>query len=1151
MYRKCLVQSVFSLYFCTQVFSRIINLKIYIKMKNTSVLRILILLPLFFCLEKLEAQVTIGANMAPQPFSVLELIAKYKSSPDAYGGLRLPQLSTAQRNTITGLSSADAYGLMIYNTDNNCTEYWNRIKWVSLCLGTANITLESNCPTDPPDPVPADGMVSPPCVFMPIDDPHCSEGYQVYLAVGSAYATLQITDEQTSAFSVTFSANNSSYPRIAIVRVTNKCTSEFKEFIFTQEGANCPTGTSSFTLSSTSTELCGENGAVIAWVNNPQAGVYYVWEFGGVVVHTGKYMQITRAGKYTVYAGLLGCETPTPQTITVTQSGGSSSNPPAIYATNGGIICSGGSVILTANNVVSGNTVKWFHNGALYNTGTNPLTIAANPAMAGEWFAIQQDGSCGSKGSNIITLIDQTTTSTSLPMPVATVNGTLLTNSPPPVICKNGTLELEITNASVYPAGTVYEWFNGSVSIYKGVDPVVYSVAPAIETMALSVQVSNSSGGCPNTVVSPPIAVTLTAPGATSISAGSAAVCGNTPAVLTALNASGLSYEWFKDGLKTAVTTGTTYSATTAGSYAVRYEDSNGCWSLMSLPANVVHSALISLNWQTQPPDTVIVGSAGTYTIQASPATNNYLWTSLYPLVATVTPIPPGNTASINYLTTGIATISVDATNACGTTNIEKIIVVKAGCAPVTNVALNHAGTITQKLDVNGNPKPGYEAIEFIATPSPTGSPDTYKWYVNDGLVQNNASNQFIYNTPNVAGTYLIHVIAENTCSNSQSATVTVIVTKDFAPDLSGNYRLSGKTCYDVWVTDWPLGNDCMPKSARIDNFADGYTFIYNFINTASFTQLTYDIDGPPGLISNHSQSGANGEILSITFNSDPTTGVKAMAESTSKITALKLIITAKYKNNTGQECQVSLEVLVQDCSCGCVLKKSATEYMTFMCYNLGAHTSVQGKSPADQQKHTPAADNYGYLYQWGRKTDGHQVRTSSTASGPISTLDSDGQIPSGNAAYGKFIYNNTASPFDWRSPQKNNLWNIGSESSPQKHVGNDPCPPGWRVPTKAEFTAVVDAGLNTRSAWFSSPTPGYLLRPAGTSENTIFLPAGGNRGYSSGGVGSVGTQGYYWNSTPSSVNTSSASDLYLDSTRIGVGSAYRTYGHSIRCVAE
>jgi len=47
-------------------------------------LNILISLPLLFGTAKLGAQVSIGADKAPKPFSVLELVSQYKTG--TYGG---------------------------------------------------------------------------------------------------------------------------------------------------------------------------------------------------------------------------------------------------------------------------------------------------------------------------------------------------------------------------------------------------------------------------------------------------------------------------------------------------------------------------------------------------------------------------------------------------------------------------------------------------------------------------------------------------------------------------------------------------------------------------------------------------------------------------------------------------------------------------------------------------------------------------------------------------------------------------------------------------------------------------------------------------------------------------------------------------------
>ena len=100
-------------------------------MKKIFFLTILSAFFLVFFVGKLSAQVTIGADVAPKPFSVLELMGQYETG--VYGGLRLPQLTTAERDAISGLSAPEAKGLTIFNTTTNCMEYWNGTEWKSLC----------------------------------------------------------------------------------------------------------------------------------------------------------------------------------------------------------------------------------------------------------------------------------------------------------------------------------------------------------------------------------------------------------------------------------------------------------------------------------------------------------------------------------------------------------------------------------------------------------------------------------------------------------------------------------------------------------------------------------------------------------------------------------------------------------------------------------------------------------------------------------------------------------------------------------------------------------------------------------------------------------------------------------------------------------
>ena len=167
-------------------------------------------------------------------------------------------------------------------------------------------------------------------------------------------------------------------------------------------------------------------------------------------------------------------------------------------------------------------------------------------------------------------------------------------------------------------------------------------------------------------------------------------------------------------------------------------------------------------------------------------------------------------------------------------------------------------------------------------------------------------------------------------------------------------------------------------------------------------------------------------------------------------------------------------------------------------------------------------ANSYGDLFQWGRRSDGHQCRTSTTTS----TLSSSDQ-----PGHGSFILA-PSNPYDWRSPQNGNLWQAVNGI-------NNPCPSGYRLPTETELDAELTSWtVNNASGAFAS-----LLK----------LPKGGDRSYSNGSLGYVGAYGYYWSCTVSNTNTRF---LYFDSNgAVMMGNAptpgYRASGHSVRCIKD
>ena len=162
-------------------------------------------------------------------------------------------------------------------------------------------------------------------------------------------------------------------------------------------------------------------------------------------------------------------------------------------------------------------------------------------------------------------------------------------------------------------------------------------------------------------------------------------------------------------------------------------------------------------------------------------------------------------------------------------------------------------------------------------------------------------------------------------------------------------------------------------------------------------------------------------------------------------------------------------------------------------------------------------ANAYGDLYQWGRAADGHESRTSGTTS-ILATSDTPG--------HGNFITNGS-SPYDWRSPQNNNLWQGVSGT-------NNPCPSGYRLPTEAEWEA-------ERTSWSSNNAAGAFASP-------LKLPVAGYRFSSSGSRNDVGSLGYYWSST---VDGAYSRFLYFNYSNAYMDSDYRARGFSVRCLKD
>jgi uncharacterized protein (TIGR02145 family) len=176
----------------------------------------------------------------------------------------------------------------------------------------------------------------------------------------------------------------------------------------------------------------------------------------------------------------------------------------------------------------------------------------------------------------------------------------------------------------------------------------------------------------------------------------------------------------------------------------------------------------------------------------------------------------------------------------------------------------------------------------------------------------------------------------------------------------------------------------------------------------------------------------------------------------------------------------------------------------TWMDRNLGASQAAISSTDVDA---------YGDLYQWGRAADGHQCRNFTTTS-TLSNTDEPG--------HGDFIYSTS----DWRSPKNDNLWQ-GVNGT------NNPCPSGYRLPTKAELEA-------EQESWTSDG-------PWGAFSSSLKLPIAGYNYYSD-GPRWTDPYGIYWSST---VDGNRSSILVFDGGNAYVSSSFRADGFSVRCIKD
>jgi uncharacterized protein (TIGR02145 family) len=308
------------------------------------------------------------------------------------------------------------------------------------------------------------------------------------------------------------------------------------------------------------------------------------------------------------------------------------------------------------------------------------------------------------------------------------------------------------------------------------------------------------------------------------------------------------------------------------------------------------------------------------------------------------------------------------------------------------------------------------------------------------------------------------------------------------------------------------------------------------------------------GLSPDEDYSG-NGITTPCTATLHYDTGLNARVSGKTREEAFKVYVYAIYESG-GQDYSVKLTAEIQDCAFAGAYTASDV-WLEFMPYNLGAnpdYATLESQMAYTPDPNTAASTDstvYGGLYQWGRPTDGHQIRKHKTdqTSTPSTTT-----VPK----HGQFIITTNTTNYNWydhatagvTTAIRDSLWTKASKAD------NDPCPTGYKVPTIAQWRSIFNGRTGTSNSYTDVDGHGNdwtwessTATKGAYSGSTLFLPAAGSRDSSDGSLSNAGSYGDYWSS---SVIGTYAYTLRFSSSYVTLGNSYysRAHGFSVRCVA-
>ncbi len=190
-------------------------------------------------------------------------------------------------------------------------------------------------------------------------------------------------------------------------------------------------------------------------------------------------------------------------------------------------------------------------------------------------------------------------------------------------------------------------------------------------------------------------------------------------------------------------------------------------------------------------------------------------------------------------------------------------------------------------------------------------------------------------------------------------------------------------------------------------------------------------------------------------------------------------------------------------------------------------------------------ANSYGWYYNWGKPTDGHQFQNS-----PVTSTKSTSDIPTAGQFYanGDNYWQKTTEPYD------NSVFNGNSNLWNGVNGINNPCPSGWRLPTVAEWASFVNGNITGQGDDQSFSSALKLPRQGFRSKNGTYYTyeswkADMTNSYWSGDASKPGWSWMHMNGSPG-YRTSDDGLIGVAGPPPGWGyGRYTAQGEAVRCV--